>query len=153
MILCRIQKILGANGAEDYKDIAENQLVNDQRARERYPVKARQDESLWLVAKRLILCRIQKILGANGAEDFKDVTENQLVSDQQKRDPVCVRQDESLWLVTKCLILCRIQKILGANGAEDYKDMAENQLVNNQRERGTRSVSGRTKVYGWSLNA
>ncbi len=29
---------------------------------------------------------IQKILGANGAEDYKDVTENQLVSDQQERE-------------------------------------------------------------------
>ena len=86
LILCRIQKILGANGAEDYKDVTENQLVSNQRARERYPACARQDESLWLVTKCLILCRIQKILGANGAEDFKDIAENQPVSDQKERD-------------------------------------------------------------------
>ncbi len=102
----------------------------------------------------MILCRIQKILGANGAEDFKDIAENQLISGQQEeRYPVCARQDESLWLVTNCLILCRIQKILGANGAEDFKDVAENQLVSDQQERDTRSVPGRTKAYGWSLNA
>ncbi len=82
--------------------MAENQLVSDQRARERFPVKARQDESLWLVTNCLILCRIQKILGANGAEDFKDGTENQLVSDQQEeRYPVCARQDEKSYLYRK----------------------------------------------------
>ena len=53
------------------------------------------------------------------------------------------------------MILCRIQKILGANGAEDYKDMTEYQIVSGQRarERDTRSKPGRTKAYGWSLNA
>ena len=87
--------------------MTEYQLVNDQRAQERFPVGTRQDESLWLVTKCLILCRIQMILGANGTEDYKDIAENQIVSNQQERErcPVCVRQDESLWLVTKRLIL------------------------------------------------
>ena len=51
--------------------------------RERYTVKVGQDESIWLVTKYLILCRIQKILGANGAEDYKDIAEYQMVSDQR----------------------------------------------------------------------
>ena len=31
MRVCTLRKILGANGAEDYKDISENQMVSDQR--------------------------------------------------------------------------------------------------------------------------